>query len=234
MKKITLICLLLFIAACSSKKDGNMIVQGKIKGLKKGTLYLQKMNDSILISVDSISILGDNTFKLTDNISDPELYFLTFKGSNAKERILFFGEEGVITINDQIKNFGFSPEISGSKNQAVLDKFNKINKQFLNQRLDFIQKDFEAKKSKDTKMSKQLEAEYQKLTRRRILFATNFALSNSNTEAAAYIGLTELYNANIKLLDTLNKSLSEKVKQSQYGKRFDDYVSQIKKSEEEN
>ena len=108
----------------------------------------------------------------------------------------------------------FSPEISGSKNQAVLDKFNKVNKQFLNQRLDFIQRDFEAKKSKDAEMTKQLEAEYQKLTRRRILFAANFALSNADTEAAAYIGLTELYNANIKLLDTLNKSLSEKVKQS--------------------
>ena len=135
MKKITLICLLLIVAACSSKKDGNMIVQGKIKGLKKGTLYLQKMNDSILVSVDSIAILGDNT----DNIGTPELYFLTFEGSNAKERILFFGEEGVITINDQIKNFGFNPEISGSKNQTVLDKFNKVNKQFLNQRLDFIQ-----------------------------------------------------------------------------------------------
>ena len=55
MRKITLICLLLIVAACSSKKDGNMIVQGKIKGLKKGTLYLQKMNDSILVSVDSIA-----------------------------------------------------------------------------------------------------------------------------------------------------------------------------------
>ena len=83
-------------------------------------------------------------------------------------------------------------------------------------------------------MTKQLEEDYQKLTRRRILFAANFALSNADTEAAAYIGLTELYNANIKLLDTLNKSLSEKVKQSSYGKRFDDYVSEIKKSEEKN
>ena len=229
MRKIIAICLVLFVASCSSKKDGNMIVQGKIKGLKKGTLYLQKMNGSVLVSVDSIAILGDNTYKLSDNIDAPELFYLTFKGSNAKERILFFGEQGVITINDKIEKFGFNPEISGSKNQVILDKFNKINKRFINQRLDFIQKDFEAKKSEDTKMMEKLDEDYKKLTRRRVLFATNFALSNSDFEVAPYIGLTELYNANIRLLDTVNNSLSKKVKKSPYGKRFEAYVTNIKK-----
>jgi hypothetical protein len=232
MKKIiTVLVLTILIFACSSKKDGNMIIQGKIKGLKKGTLYLQKMNDTVLVSVDSIAILGDNTFKLTDNIDSPELFFLTFKGSNAKERILFFGEQGVININDNIDKFGLNPEITGSKNQAILDKFNKINKQFTNKRLDFIQKDFEAKKADDKEMMKKLDEDYKKLTRRRVLFATNFALTNSDFEVAPYIGLTELYNASIKLLDTVNNSLSEKVKSSTYGKRYDTYVTNIKKNE---
>ena len=232
MKKIiTVLVFAILIVACASEKDGNMIVQGKIKGLKKGTLYLQKMKDTVLVSVDSVAILGDNTYRLVDNIDSPELFFLTFEGSNAKERILFFGEEGVITINDKIEKFGLNQEISGSKNQVVLDKFNKINRRFINQRLDFIQKDFEAKKSRDEAVMKKLDTDYNKLTRRRVLFVANFAISNSDFEAAPYIGLTELYNASTQMLDTVNNSFSKKIKNSVYGKRFDEYVSNIKKNE---
>jgi len=80
-------------------------------------------------------------------------------------------------------------------------------------------------------MLKKVDEGYKKLFRRKVLFAANFAISNSDFEVSPYIGLTELYNANIKLLDTLNNSLSEKVKKSTYGKRFNTYVTNIKNSE---
>ncbi len=35
--------------------------------------------------------------------------------------------KATITINDNMSTFGFSPEITGSPNQLVLDKFLKIN-----------------------------------------------------------------------------------------------------------
>ena len=72
MKKIIILLVVsIFISACSSKKEGNMLVQGQIKGLKKGTLYLQKMKDTLLVSVDSIHLLGKDTFVLTDNCGCP-------------------------------------------------------------------------------------------------------------------------------------------------------------------
>ena len=68
MRKVLAICLLVLIAACSGeKKQGNMIVQGQIQGLKGGTLYLQKLADSLIVSVDSVSLLGQDTFLLTDD-----------------------------------------------------------------------------------------------------------------------------------------------------------------------
>ena len=125
MKKITaLLALSIILFACSSKKEGNMIVQGQIKGLKKGTLYLQKMQDTLLVSIDSVALLGKDTFTLTDHVDAPVLYYLTFDGNTTDKRILFFGEEGVITINDKVEQFGFAPVITGSKNQVVLDKYN--------------------------------------------------------------------------------------------------------------
>ena len=232
MKKIIVVLVVsILMIACSSKKDGNMIVEGTIKGLKKGTLYLQKMNDTAIISMDSVNVLGDGNFRLTDNIESPIMYYLTYDGNANDKRILFFGGKGTITINDNMSTFGFSPEITGSPNQLVLDKFLKINNQFKNQRLEFIKKEFDARQSKNIDLIENLEEDYNRMIKRKYLYTTNFALSNSDSEAAAYIALTELYDANIKLLDTINKKLSMEVKNSIYGKRLDAYILKIKSKE---
>lgn len=233
MKKLlTVLVLSIILNSCSSKKDGNMIVQGQIKGLKKGKLYLQKMVDTVLVSVDSVSLLGSDKFKLTDNVDSPVLYYLTFDGNTTDKRILFFGEEGIITINDKVDEFGFSPEISGSKNQEVLDKYTLVSKKFQNQRLEFIQKDFEAKRDNNVDLIKKIEEDYNRLVKRRVLYTTNFALSNADFEAAPYIALTEMYDASLKMLDTVNSSLTPKIKESEYGKRFQEYLNNIKEREE--
>ncbi|MEO9570321.1 MAG: DUF4369 domain-containing protein [Polaribacter sp.] len=234
MKKIiTLLVLSILINACSSKKQGNMIVQGQIKGLKKGTLYLQKMKDTLLVSVDSIKLLGSDKFTLTDHIESPVLYYLTFDGNTTDKRILFFGEQGAITINDNVEKFGYTPEITGSKNQELLDKYTKVKKKFQNQRLEFVKKDFDAKKANDMDLVTQLEKDYLKLAKKRILYTTNFAITNADNEVAPYIALTEMYDASLKMLDTVNNSLSAKVKNSVYGKSFQEYINKIKVTEKQ-
>ena len=65
-----------------------------------------------------------------------------------------------------------------------------------------------------------------------VLYTANFAISNSNSEVAPFIGLTELYDATIPLLDTLNSSLTTDVKNSYYGKRYQEYLDSVKKKEE--
>jgi hypothetical protein len=232
MKKIiAVLAVSIILFACSSEKDGDMVVKGHIKGLKKGTLYLQKINDTAVVSVDSVAVFGDGNFRVTDNVISPEIYYLTFKGNTADKRILFFGNKGTITINDNMDTFGFDPEIIGSENQLVFNKFLKINDQFKNQRLQFIKKEFDAAKSKNSDSIDKVKTDFKRMIRRKYLFTANFALTNSDSEAAPYIALTELYDANIKLLDTINKALSVKVRKSKYGKRLDTYVSKIKNKE---
>lgn len=233
MKKIIALFAIALVAfACSSKKEGNMVVKGQIKGLKKGTLYLQKMKDTLLVSVDSMALLGDDKFILTDNVESPVIYYLTFDGNTTDKHIMFFGEEGEITINDKIEEFGFKPEIKGSKNQEVMDEYHKINQRFIDQRLDFVKKEVEARQAQDEVQLEQVEADYKKMIRRRYLFSTNFAIANADSEAAPYIALSELYDANIQLLDTINNSLTDKVKSSEYGKRLQKFVDDIKAKEE--
>lgn len=232
MKKTSiLLALSIILFACSSKKEGNMIVQGQIKGLKKGKLYLQKMVDTVLVSVDSVALLGKDTFKLSDNVDSPVVYYLTFDGNTTNKSILFFGEKGTVTINDKVDQFGFNPEIKGSKNQEILDRYIVVSKRFQNQRLDFIKKDFEAKRAKDADLIQKLEEDYKRMVKRRVLFTTNFALTNSDSEVAPYIALTEMYDASLKMLDTVNISLSPKIKKSEYGKQFQKYLDNIKENE---
>ena len=114
MKRFLVVFLSLCLLACSEeKKQGNMVVKGQIQGLKKGTLYLQKMRDTTIISVDSISLLGKDVFSLSDHIESPEMYYLTFDANTSEQKIMFFAEPGIITINDKLSNFGVQTEITG-------------------------------------------------------------------------------------------------------------------------
>ena len=99
-----------------------MRISGKVDGLRKGTLYLQKMVDTILVSVDSVTIKGDDSFQLGDNIDTPEFYFLSLDkddGDSLTDKILFFGETGEIKINTLLRTFGSSAKVEGSENQIL-------------------------------------------------------------------------------------------------------------------
>ena len=75
MKKISLISLTLFIICCNSDQN-QMTVSGKVDGLRKGTIYLQKEIDSAIVSLDSIKIRGNSNFKLNTIIDEPDIYYL--------------------------------------------------------------------------------------------------------------------------------------------------------------
>jgi len=63
MKRILAVLVItIMLTSCSSKKEGNMIVEGQIKGLKKGKLYLQKIKDTLLVSVDSVASCFSNHY----------------------------------------------------------------------------------------------------------------------------------------------------------------------------
>lgn len=231
MKNVFVVLVVFLIVACSSKKVGNMQVTGKIEGLKKGTLYLEKMGDSTLVKVDSVKLLGKEDFLLTTNIDEPEVFFLTFDGNNTQRNILFFGEQGVININDSKEKFGINPKITGSKNQEILASYFKMNRKFQDKNLDIIKENIEAQKNNDKKGIEASVKKSNNLLKKQYLYTTNFALNHADTQVAPYIALTQLVNANIKLLDTINNSLSTSVKKSLYGKKLQNFVDRIKKEE---
>ncbi len=187
------------------------------------------MRDTLIVSVDSIRLFGKDSFTLTDNITSPEMYFLTLDQNQST--LSFFGEEGNITVNDQIEKFGISPRIEGSNNQKILEKYKEVANKFQDKQLDLLAANMQAQIDSDIETSQSLRKQAEKQNLKKYIFTINFALNNSDTEAAAYITLTELVNANVKYLDSINNSLTKKVKQSYYGEKLAEFIKNIKETE---
>ena len=209
-----------------------MHVSGRVDGLRKGTLFLQKVLDSTLIDIDSIVINGNPEFNFKTKIESPEIYYLYLNkddGDTLNDRVMFFAEKGEITINTLLKTFESSAKVSGSENQELLQEYRKIARQFNAKNLDYIKAYINnAKSANDSRSSDSIQKEMDNLLKRRYLYALNFAVTHGDNVIAPYIALTEVSDANIKYLDTVASKLTEEVKSSKYGKLLIDLIANRK------
>ncbi|MGB1972022.1 MAG: DUF4369 domain-containing protein [Flavobacteriaceae bacterium] len=224
MKKFVLIASTLLFTLCSTPTKKSMSVSGKVDGLRKGTLYLQKMVDTLLVTVDSVAISGDQAFRLGDDIESPEFYFLSLDkkdGDSLTDKILFFGSEGEIKINTLLRTFSSSAKVEGSPEHNLWKEYESMMRKFYNKRLE----NFNAFNDKSSGLSSQelyetLEQKNASLEKRRNLFALNFAMNNSDKAVSAYIGTYEIPNVAPLFLDSLYNNLTAEVKVSKYGLAF--------------
>lgn len=231
MKKASILFGLLLIISCSNEQH-DLTVKTNIKGLKKGTVYLKKVMDTALVTVDSIVINGNPEFELHSDLESPEVFFLYLdKNSSENDRIAFFADKGITTINTTLKNFVFDAKINGSPQQKKWDEYKLIMSRFNERNLDLIKENFEAQKNGDTSKSNSIQKDYNNLLKRKYLYTVNFALNNKDSELAPYLALTEIYNAQVKYLDTINSSLTPEVKASKYGKELQSFIDSIKSTE---
>jgi len=216
MKKISIAfvtSVLLF--ACSEKKlENNLHLTGNIKGLKKGTLYVQRVNNNKLIALDTIAIDGNSNFETNIELDN---------------NLLFFAEPGNVNIDTNLENYIADAKVTGSKNQDLYYEFEKVNNRFQEESLDLIEKKFKAIKSNNEKEVANITAKQESNIKRKYLYATNFIINNKDHEVAPYLALSEIYDINMKYLDTIQKSLTPKVAKSLYGKKLTDYIASVKK-----
>ncbi len=234
-KSIVAFFTLLLLASCNKEvSKTNLHLTGNIKGLKKGTLYIQRVVDNNLIAIDTINIDGDSKFETDIDLKSAEmLYLFLDRGvtNSMDNNILFFAESGTMNIETNLDSYISSAKISGSKNQEKYEEYQKINSRFRDENLDMIEQRFKALKNNNTKALDSLKIKQDNNIKRKYLFATNFAINNREYEISPYIALSEIYDINIKYLDTIQKSMSPKVAKSLYGKKLTEYVSKIRKEQ---
>ncbi|AYN05159.1 MULTISPECIES: DUF4369 domain-containing protein [unclassified Flavobacterium] len=234
-KTIIAFVTLVLLASCSKNESKtNLHITGNIKGLKNGTLYIQRIVDTSLVAIDSIKIDGNSTFETNIELKSPEMLYLFLDrgvSNSLDNNILFFAEPGNINIDTNLDTYISGAKITGSKNQELYEDYRKISSRFNDSNLDLVALRFKAMKSNNQKTLDSINERQESNIKRKYLYATNFAINNKDYEIAPYIALSDIYDINIKFLDTIQKSMTPKVAQSLYGKKLTEYVAKIKKEQ---
>lgn len=231
-KALVLLIFSLFIVECSERDSENtMHVTGNIKGLKKGTLYLQKIQDSTLLTIDSLSISGNGNFSFKTDIESPEIFYLYLKkadNNDINDRITFFGEPGTLKINTFWDNFDTKASVEGSEANKKLEEFRKVISRFNKENLEISNASYNLEFQGDSLVMDSLQQKINKSNLRAYLYALNFALNNKHSYIAPYIALTEVANANPKFLDSIYNALPTEVADSKYGRALGKHIQELK------
>ena len=101
-KSIVALFSILILVSCTEKKSSkNFVLTGNIKGLKSGTLYIQKIKDTLLVAIDTIKIEGDSHFTSEFDLQSSEmLYLFLDRGvtNSLDNNIPFFAEKGKMEL----------------------------------------------------------------------------------------------------------------------------------------
>jgi hypothetical protein len=222
------------LTSCNEKIPANILeITGNIKGLKKGKLYIQRVQDSTLVALDTIVLNGSSSFQSTLKLDSPEMLYLFLDrgvSNSIDNNLLFFAEPGKMTIDTDLEFFLAKSKVTGSKNHDLYMAYKKMISNFNSQQLDLYKEEFMASKAKKD-ISAVINSKKESILKRKYLYSANYALTNAKYEVAPYIAVTDIYDMNIRFLDTIAKSMTPKVAASKYGKKLVEYLNKRKKIE---
>ncbi|WP_282043040.1 DUF4369 domain-containing protein [Winogradskyella flava] len=224
--------MIVIFASCEKEKEANFTLNGSIKGLKKGVVYLQKEIDSSIVNLDSMTITGQPGFTLQTNIEEPVLLYLKlFKNDGEEHYIPFFADKGVTEINTSLKRFNFDAEIKGSKQQDLLNEYTKVMSKFNDQNLDIIEANFLAFKENDSIAVDSLNRLTESVLKRKYSYTIQFAINHKDNIIAPYLALYEMSAANPIYIDSVYNGLTKDIKDSFYGKKLKSLIDNRKSDE---
>ena len=226
MKKYLLFISIFLLSACS-QTNKKMIVNGSIKGLQKGTIYLQHVEETKYVTLDSLIMNSTENFELGCNLEEAEMLFISLSKDINADRISFFGCKET-KINTTLKRFTFDAEIEGGTQQKLLESYYENIARFNNQKLELIKNKIIAQKKSDQELVKEIQLKIDNSIKRSYLYSINFAINNKTSEVAPYLAVAEVYDANVRYLDTINSVLPENIASSKYGIILQNYIKKIK------
>lgn len=228
--------LLLVLIGCKneSKSESPSVLKGEIKGAKMGKLYVFQSQDSIVKILDSVTFDGNGKFEFGLNFTEPDVVYVGFDKGNtqsADNNLIVFLNPGVTTLETSVEKFYANAKVTGSVNHEKWEEYKKTMSRYGNKNLELIELHFKAVRNKNQTAVDSIENLQNKFLKRKYLHTLNFALLNKDHEIAPFLLLSEIPDANVKFLDSINKSLSTKVKKSKYGKMLNEYIIEIKNSD---
>ncbi|QHI38778.1 hypothetical protein IMCC3317_41780 [Kordia antarctica] len=222
-RKLIVVLAVLGFIACGKETKGNLTITGNIDGLKEGTIFLQKVQDTSLITLDSLIVKGDAHFTFTTTIDEPQVLYIYLDKkdfNDLNDRIDFFAEPGEMTINTSLRRFVSDLKVTGSKNHEELIAFKEFMSKFNTKELTLLQDGIKAQKEADTEKLTEINDKINSYGKSRMRYILNYAFTNNDKEITPYVVTTETFDANIRFLDTIYQQLTPRIMESKYGKQL--------------
>ncbi len=214
---------MILLGSCSQEEKNNVHISGTVEGLRKGKLYLQRLQDTVLVSIDSVLFDNDENFTLKARVEEPELMLLQLQKHGSEDYVDYltlFVEEAEYDIQTKMISFQNATVTTSSANQKKWEEYNLMLRKFNNQQLDFLAEQITADPERKEMLQKQLDL----LIKRKYFYSINFALTNKDLAVSPYVILSEAYDANLKYLDSVYKAYSDDMKASLYGRQFNELL----------
>jgi peroxiredoxin len=200
MKKIVIIfAVAAILLSCTGKKGNQYNITGVVKGTKAEMVYLQKMDSTGWVTMDSAAV-KNGEFEFKGKVDSPDRWNLTIKG---KEMAFpFFLENSDIRLVVHADSTGLL-EVTGSANQDLFRKFNENN--------DSIQKLInamdpmyaKADSLKDTATMKKLDGQFSAYDKEMKKLIVDLANNHPASPAGPWLIMRNSYRFELPELDSL-------------------------------
>ena len=228
MKKVVLMfAVAAMLLSCTGKKGTEYTINGTVKGGDAGMVYLQKMDTTGWVTVDSAAV-KNGEFAFKGKVDSPDRWNLTIKGKDVMYP--FFIENSNIKLVVHVDSAGLL-DVTGSSNQDIFKKYIAANDslQRLISKLDpmFARAD----SLKDTAALKTLETQFNSYDKGMKQLIVEFAKSHPASPAGPWLIMRNSYRFELPELDSLRTGFDTSISRSFFYKSVVKRVGILKRVE---
>ena len=174
--KYNIIIFLIILTSCSSEKE-NLIIEGKISGVKNSKIYLSSAEEEEII--DSVNII-DGKFTLKTYLDTTKEMSMILGDKNSENKFDFITEPAHILFTSSKDKFEFNGRIQNSNLYSDYKNLeNQIN-QFDEKDIEMLAEQIEISIKGDQNKYDYINEQRLKLNQKKILFIVNYAMSNAS------------------------------------------------------
>ena len=200
------------LVSCTGRKENQYIVSGTVKGSDTGTVYLQKMDSTSWVNIDS-AVIKKGAFEFKGSVTVPEKYKLIIKGQHYS--FPFFVENSDIKLVVHADSTG-KIEVTGSATQDLFNQY-VAKSDSMEGKMKILDKEYsKADSLHDTATLKKLEARFDAMDLDIKNMIINFAKAHGKSVISPYLILQNSYRFELPELVSVSASFDTSINTSKY------------------
>jgi len=235
-KTLLLLAVVLVLVSCKKLAEGEYEITGNVKGMKTGTVYLEKQSPMGMGTqpVDTVKII-DGKFIIKGKTAEPEIHFIRVDKTQGGIQFILEGGKIEVTVD---KDSLFKSKVKGTYSNDEFTKFLEDSYKICEKSNKFQAKNKalieELQRTRDTAISNKLNAEYTPIKQEEIKNMEAFQSGYPKTHPKSFISvlIIQMMVNNPKYakeIEPLYNSLDESLKKTKPGKSIKSGIDASKK-----